>query len=121
MATKKYKVMKYLSPVEVSEITKTYRNFSILNGWHKTSEFGFKYYFTRLKRFDADRKKNVAFLVNAKPKETVYLCKAKDKYWISLVYGYKEYLNSPLVLKYAGLWFDNPKEWGKLCKEISVS
>ena len=114
MKTKKYTIMEYLSPDEVKEITKT---FSLLQRWHKASDFGFKYYYTRLWKFDAHRKKNKFFLANGKKNEVVYLCKAKNKYWISLVYGYNEYLNSPLAIKYSGLWFDNPKKWEKICKD----
>ena len=117
METKKYNIMKYLSQAEVSEITKNSKNFSIFQRWNKASDFGFKYYFTRLRRFNANRRKNVAFLINEKSKENVYLCKAKDKYWISLVYGHKEHLDSPLVLKHSGLWFSNPKKWEKICED----
>ena len=106
--------MEYLSQAEVSEIAK---DFSLFQRWSKVSDFGFKYYITRLKKFDADRKDNTAFLIDGKPSEIVYLCKAKDKYWISLIYGHSEHLDSPLVLKHSGLWFSNPEKWRDICEQ----
>ncbi len=116
METKKYTIMKYLSQVEVEEIAK---NFSLFQKWDKANTFGFKYYYTKLIRFDADRKENKIFLIpqKQKPKEKVFLCKSKDKYWISLVYGHKEYLDSPLVIKNFSLLNENPEKWEKICKD----
>lgn len=115
METRKYKILEYLSQADVGEIAKS---FSLFQKWNKVSDFGFKYYYTRVKKFDADRKNNTAFLneKNGKHNEVVFLCKAKDKYWFSLNYGHSEHLDSPLVLKHSGLWFSNSKKWERICQ-----